>query len=663
MSSFLWLRPFPHRWFGRRWRRVSSTRPDVSSRRRVRPWLETLEDRITPTQFTPTTFADDGTVNSLRGAITQANNDTGTATDTIQLAAGTYKLTIANTANNHDVSNTQGDLNITSTAHALVIQGAADANGKPTTIIDQTTADRVFQIVNAGSTVTFKDVVIEGGKAQDDGTAGAVAGSTVAEGGGILDKGGNVTLDNVVVQHNEAVGGDDKQARGGGIYALNGDLTVHNSVVQNNAALGGTGVSASPNGREGFGGGIELDATTPSQFTLINSTVASNHVVGGNGYSTSTGGIGGDGVGGGIADQLLAATTVVITDSTIAGNSAESGTATGTATGPSHAQGGGIAFAASNGTTLQLVNSTVAENTLESQGPDPHSLGGGVDLFDGAATFTNVTVADNTVGILQGSSGTTQGGGIVAESAAVVNLVNTLVALNSAATGLDYSGAVSSSSHNLIGNADGSSGFDASHGDLLGSTASPLDPHLGPLANNGGPTQTLALLPGSPALNAGDNNALSVTGPFDQRGSGFARVASGAIDIGAFELQPPSSPPSGGGGAMAPHPSLFQALLSLYIDGAALEATQLANEFIYGPNFNIDNYFGSPSQLAVVRANAAAAGINYDTVLSLSNFLSTLRSFYTIQPDIAANVPYAGPFAEFAVIAGVQAVDQAVRHS
>src|SRR5205823_15034975 len=65
-----------------------------------------------------------------------------------------------------------------------------------------------------------------------------------------------------------------------------------------------------------------------------------------------------------------------------------------------------------------------------------------------------------------------------------------------------------------------------------------VDPRLGPLANNGGPTQTMALLPGSPALNAGSNALIPAGVTTDQRGSGFARVwAGGTVDIGAFEVQ------------------------------------------------------------------------------------------------------------------------------
>lgn len=122
-------------------------------------------------------------------------------------------------------------------------------------------------------------------------------------------------------------------------------------------------------------------------------------------------------------------------------------------------------------------------------------------------------------------------------------------------------------------------------------------------------------------------------------------------------------PSPSSGGETPSHPSMFQALVSLFVDGAAAEAFNLANSFIYGDDFNIDNYFGTPSQLAVVRANAAAAGVNYDAVVSLNSSLSFLRSFGTILPDIAANVPYAGPFAELTVIAGARAVDQVVHLS
>ena len=257
MSSFLWLRHLTHRCFVRRGPKASAPRSVVAARRRVRPCLEVLEERITPSvSVMVTDTADDGTANSLRGVITTANNDTtDTGTYTIQLQANTYTLSIPNTANNHEVSNAQGDLNINlpSNINELDIVGTTDASGKPTTTItvDQTKMlDRVFEIGQpggrAGITVKFENLIIENGNAQDDGGAGTVAGSTVARGGGILDFGGYLTLSNVVVQSNEAVpanGGrtTSNGAEGGGIYAVNGTLTINNSVIQNNKADGGAG--------------------------------------------------------------------------------------------------------------------------------------------------------------------------------------------------------------------------------------------------------------------------------------------------------------------------------------------------------------------------------------------------------------------------------------
>ena len=82
---------------------------------------------------------------------------------------------------------------------------------------------------------------------------------------------------------------------------------------------------------------------------------------------------------------------------------------------------------------------------------------------------------------------------------------------------------------------------DADNGNQVGTTANPLDPVLGQLADNGGPTLTHALLPASPAIDAGDNSlAVDENGSplvFDQRGEGFDRIVDGTVDIGAFESE------------------------------------------------------------------------------------------------------------------------------
>src|SRR6516165_1599440 len=115
------------------------------------------------------------------------------------------------------------------------------------------------------------------------------------------------------------------------------------------------------------------------------------------------------------------------------------------------------------------------------------------------------------------------GGGIVNASGPTVRLLarNTILAGNMASTAPDLAGNLTSSGYNLIGNTDGGSGFDPT--DLLN-----VDPQLGALQDNGGPTPTMALLSGSPALNAGDPSQLGVA---DQRGV----LRTGGVNIGAYQ--------------------------------------------------------------------------------------------------------------------------------
>jgi hypothetical protein len=194
--------------------------------------------------------------------------------------------------------------------------------------------------------------------------------------------------------------------------------------------------------------------------------------------------------------------------------------------------GGGI----HNSGALTLNNSTVSGN-----GGWAWSFGGGI-LNVGTATVTNSTISGNYAG--------EYGGGIYDYRSATLTLTNSTVSSNLASSGGgiwnsgtlhtrntiiagsstddgfgDLAGNLGSWGYNLIGSTSGGSGFDPT--DLLN-----VDPRLGPLQDNGGPTFTRALLPGSPAINAGDN---SDSPPFDQRG--LERIVGGRIDIGAYELQ------------------------------------------------------------------------------------------------------------------------------
>src|SRR5262249_5656636 len=109
-----------------------------------------------------------------------------------------------------------------------------------------------------------------------------------------------------------------------------------------------------------------------------------------------------------------------------------------------------------------------------------------------------------------------------------VAIINSILAGNTCDFGPDVNNSVVSLGNNLVGKTDGSSGWVGS--DLTGTIAAPLDPRLGALASNGGPTQTMALLPGSPAIGGGTASGAPST---DQRG----QPRTGHVDIGAFQSQ------------------------------------------------------------------------------------------------------------------------------
>jgi hypothetical protein len=117
------------------------------------------------------------------------------------------------------------------------------------------------------------------------------------------------------------------------------------------------------------------------------------------------------------------------------------------------------------------------------------------------------------------------------------NVVGTILAGN-AGTDIGPNGAITSD-HSILGSvASGVSVTDA------GGTQFGVDPLLAALGANGGPTETMALLPGSPAINAGPDPEPTFPGSeFDQRGDGFPRVVEGRADIGAFEVQAPAPAP------------------------------------------------------------------------------------------------------------------------
>lgn len=209
-------------------------------------------------------------------------------------------------------------------------------------------------------------------------------------------------------------------------------------------------------------------------------------------YVTISGNVAPDGgVGGGIWNYLNS--TLTLNNCTVSANFAIRDVY-----GPG--RGGGIY----NLGILTLDNSTVSGN----------------DADDGAGIANYGTLALSSSTISANFSELGLGGGI--SNGGIFTARNTIVAAN---TGHDISGNVTSLGHNLIGNTAGGSGFRPDLGDLLD-----VDALLGPLQDNGGPTQTMFLLPGSPAIDSGDNAGA------DQRGPGFPRITGNIIDIGAVEV-------------------------------------------------------------------------------------------------------------------------------
>ena len=174
--------------------------------------------------------------------------------------------------------------------------------------------------------------------------------------------------------------------------------------------------------------------------------------------------------------------------------------------------GGGLA----NRGTTTLTNTTLSGNSAADQGGAIYSFDSNTQL-----TLSSSTISNNSAGV--------SGGGIVERNTQSLDVQNTLVAANTSVSAADVSGTFEDQGNNLIGSAEGSVGFTRSL--LVGSAATPLDPELAPLADNGGLTRTHLLQSDSPAINAASPDQ---TLGMDQRG--LARVVGAAMDIGAVEV-------------------------------------------------------------------------------------------------------------------------------
>ena len=376
------------------------------------------------------------------------------------------------------------------------------------------------------------------GSSISNNSAGQVADGVVQGSGGGIDNDGVMSLLDCQISGNVC------PSNGGGILS-SGTLVVSESNISGNQAQGMSGGGAA------IGGGI---CVVSGSLQVISSTIGGNACVGGSGdnqyigYPTG----GGSALGGGI---FISNATASITNSTISGNLVTGGPGGGweqytwgccygydwyQGYGGGEGSGGGLYYGGSSG-SLALANDTISNNfasggnggyqgyaqyggpdQIISEGSGGASVGGGIAVATGSASamFVNDTIAGNssTGGIGGGYwnyaqfngewppepitslefQAATYGGGLgVVSGTSTLN--NTIVIQNST----DIGGTVAfASACNLIGTGGSGGLVDGVNGNKVGVA----DPGLGTLTNNGGPTLTMALLPGSPAINAGSND-------------------------------------------------------------------------------------------------------------------------------------------------------------
>lgn len=443
-----------------------------------------LPQDIIEVTSTADTVAVDGSC-SLREAIVNANNDNQAgSTDCL---AGDGADVISLPAGTYTLAIPGIDEDAAATGDLDITDDLTIIGAdRETVIIDGNGLDRVFHILPEAIS-EISNVTIENG---DGGTS---------SGGGLRNV-GTLTLTNSTVRNNVSNG------NGGGIRT-DGTMIVNLSTVEGNTAENGAGIQAAPGSTSyvtgsiitrNMAGGGSGGIGNHGELILDTSTISHN--------------IANDS-GGGVRNEESG--TMMISRSTVRNNSAF------------QFAGGGI----NNSGVLTADNSTISGN-------EAGGAGGGLNTTrESTANLTNLTVADNAA---------SRGGGIFIRPEATVHLKNSIIAGNDSAGGPtdgDCSGIIVSHGHNLISAAAGCVIEGDATGNITGS-----DPLLDSLRDNGGPTHTQALIPGSPAIDVvPEIDCIDLTGDpvtTDQRGTARPQVAG--CDIGAFERAPSDPlPPNG----------------------------------------------------------------------------------------------------------------------
>ena len=461
-------------------------------------------------------------------------------------------------------------------------------------------------IISGGCNISNNTAINSGGGISSDGTL-KITGSTLdnnsersGEGGGLYCR-GTATVSNCTFSSNAASSGEGASS-GGGIFVRSGSLTLTGSTLTNNTAGnarvedGNDGESSSSSDGSsggGNGGGRSQGGglfNSCGHVHMTNCNVSNNFAQGaGGGVFNARGTLEIDGStiagnsavhgGGGI---FVSGGTLTINDSTISANSAEQ-------------YGGGIA----NDGTVTIINSTITNNAgsegagiwtngvltavnvtiVRNQDTDHFGSGAGLDAITEAQEEDEDISPSNTSVALD--SGVTSDP--MNDDTNTV-LDNTIIALNTDSTSSqlvadDIAGSVSGS-FDLIGTG-GSGGLTNTDGNQVGVS----DLFLGTLRSNGGNTETIALLPGSPAIGAGSDSISDVTVPaMDQRG--VARPGD-SIDIGAFQ---------------------DQGFTITILEGAASQSTTVNTPFDNALSVEVTSAAGDPVMGGVVTFLAPSSG-------------------------------------------------------
>jgi CSLREA domain-containing protein len=484
---------------------------------------------------------------SLREAIDSANRNLASGAVSGECAAGS-----SSGSDLIDLTGLTGTMNIGGPFVDITTDMIINGPGSSLLTIRRNSFNsfRLFNITSGN--VGLSGITVRDGRTQD--------GTALSEGGGIRNL-GTLTMTDVTVTANRTATGQSGSnfqpgSNGGGIYNQGVLTMTHCSVTANTTGNTGINGSSAVGAGGGDGGGISNAATL-----IMTDCVVSGNLTGFGTLSV------GNGRGGGIYNTG----TLMLTNTSVTNNSTSnsindtggsgagiynSGNATLTSStisnNSTHTSSGAFGTGAGifNQGGLTILASTVSNNTT-------NSLGGGIDSENNAMLkMVNSTISGNTA---------QTGGGLVDHNTVLLSLTNCTLTNNSpngatvttaqtsarntiiAGNGgsFDVAGNLTSQGHNLIGKSDGTNGFtNGVNNDQVGTSGSPLNPLLGPLANNGGPSETHALLAGSPALNNGDacvtmgshcNDPNIPELTTDQRG--FNRIVTN-VDIGAYEVQP-----------------------------------------------------------------------------------------------------------------------------